>query len=135
MGEPVHPVPLLTIVLPVYRVAGYLRECLDSIVSQTFTDFEVVAVNDCSPDNCGEILDEYAKRDSRIRVIHLRRNVGLGPARNVGLDEATGDYVWFVDSDDWVAPGAFNAIAAKLRETQPQVLLTDHARAYISGWT
>jgi CDP-glycerol glycerophosphotransferase len=129
----VPTVPLLTIVLPVYGVAGYLRECLDSIVSQSFADFEVIAVDDCSPDNSGDILDEYADRDSRIRVIHLDRNVGLGPARNLGLDEATGRYVWFVDSDDWIASGAFKAIADKLAETSPDLLLIDHSREYLSG--
>ena len=127
--------PLLSIVLPVHGVAGYLRECLDSILSQTFIDFEVVAVDDHSPDNCGEILDEYASRDPRVRVVHLSDNVGLGRARNVGLDEAVGDYVWFVDSDDLVPAGSVKAIAATITRTDPDVVLIDHARLYTSGQT
>lgn len=127
--------PLLSIVLPVYRVAGYLRECLDSITSQTFEDFEVIAVDDCSPDNSGAILDEYAQRDPRVKVLHLPRNLGLGGARNAALPEATGDYVWFVDSDDVITGGAFKAIARRLRETAPDVLFIDHAKLWMSGWS
>lgn len=126
-------VPVLSIVLPAYGVAGYLRECLDSIVSQSFVDIEVIAIDDCSPDNSGAILDEYANRDSRIRVVHLAANVGLGEARNIGVTEATGDYVWFVDSDDWLTEGSLRVIAAKLRRTEPDVLLVDHAKVWISG--
>jgi CDP-glycerol glycerophosphotransferase len=126
-------VPQLTIVLPAFGVAGYLRECLDSIVSQPFSDLEVIAVDDCSPDNCPEILDAYASRDGRIRVIHLEQNVGLGPARNIGLDEATGDYVWFVDSDDYLTAGSLKAIGRALKRTNPDVLLVDHAKVWLSG--
>lgn len=127
--------PLLSVVLPVYGVAGYLRECLDSMVSQSFTDIEIIAVDDCSPDNSGAILDEYAKRDPRVRVVHLTANVGLGQARNIGMAEATGTYLWFVDSDDRVTEGSFKAIAAKLHRTEPDVLLIDHAKVWVSGWS
>ncbi|MBL7253338.1 bifunctional glycosyltransferase/CDP-glycerol:glycerophosphate glycerophosphotransferase [Paractinoplanes lichenicola] len=122
--------PLLSIVLPVYRVQAYLRECLDSILEQTFTDFEVIAVDDCSPDHSGAILDEYAARDSRVRVVHLEHNVGLGEARNAGLGHAFGRYVWFVDSDDWLAPGALAAIADRLRTAEPDVLVVDYAKVW-----
>jgi CDP-glycerol glycerophosphotransferase len=122
-------VPYLSIVMPVYGVQGYLRECLDSILSQTFTDFELIAVDDGSPDHCAEILDEFAVRDPRVRVVHRDTNVGLGRARNAGLDLATGEYVWFVDSDDWLAAGALHAVATKLRQTSPDILLVDHTRA------
>jgi CDP-glycerol glycerophosphotransferase len=120
--------PLLSIVVPVHSVQGYLRECLDSVLDQSFTDLEVVAVDDRSPDHCPEILDEYAARDPRVRVLHLSANVGLGRARNIGLDHARGEYVWFVDSDDWIAPGSLHAIATKLRQTRPDLLLVDHTR-------
>jgi len=123
--------PLLSIVLPVHGVASYLHECVDSILEQSFTDFELIAVDDCSPDRSGEILDEYARADHRVRVIHLPENVGLGEARNAGMAVATGDYVWFVDSDDWLARGALGAVARRLAETTPEVLLVEFARVGI----
>jgi CDP-glycerol glycerophosphotransferase len=122
-------VTLLSIVLPAYRVQGYLEECLDSILRQPFTDIEVIGVDDCSPDHTGEVLDEYAKRDARVKVLHLEQNVGLGEARNAGLRQATGEYVWFIDSDDWLADGALWSVANRLRTTQPDVLAVDYAKA------
>lgn len=121
---------LISFVVPAYRVQGYLRECLDSILGQSFTDVEVIAVDDCSPDSSGEIMAEYAARDSRVRVLALPENVGLGEARNRGLDVATGDYVWFLDSDDWLADGCLSAVARRLREADPDVLIVDHVRAH-----
>ncbi|SDZ38347.1 CDP-glycerol:poly(glycerophosphate) glycerophosphotransferase [Micromonospora pattaloongensis] len=125
--------PLISFVVPVYGVQGYLRECLDSILGQSFTDIEVIAVDDCSPDSSGEILAEYAARDARLRVITLGCNGGQGPARNRGLAEATGRYVWFVDSDDWLAEGALRAVVERLRATDPDVLIVDHARVHWHG--
>jgi CDP-glycerol glycerophosphotransferase len=127
--------PLLSIVVPAHDVAGYLRECLDSILDQAFLDVEVVGVDDHSPDSCGEILDEYARRDPRVSVVHLEQSVGLGSARNAGLDHARGAYVWFVDGDDWLAPGSLSAVARRLNETDPDVLVVDHARAWLTGET
>ena len=120
----------ISIVLPVHQVQEYLPECLDSIFQQSFTDFEVIAVDDASPDDCGRILDDYARREPRLRVVHLGRNVGLGQARNTGLSQARGDYVWFVDSDDWMADGALQSIVDRLARSQPDVLLFDHARVF-----
>jgi len=128
----VRLVPTLTIVLPVYGVAGYLRECLDSILGQQFTDIEVIAVDDCSPDSSGAILDEYARSDPRLKVLHLPENRGLGGARNAGAAAATGAYIWFVDSDDWLAPGALGAIARRLAETKPDVLLVNYANVGVA---
>ena len=93
--------PLLSIIVPVYNVEKYLPRCLDSILAQTFTNIEVIAVNDGSPDNCGKILDEYAQKDKRIKVIH-KENGGVSSARNTGLDMATGTYIGFVDPDDYI---------------------------------
>ncbi|MEV1287839.1 bifunctional glycosyltransferase family 2 protein/CDP-glycerol:glycerophosphate glycerophosphotransferase [Micromonospora sp. NPDC049679] len=124
---------LISFVVPVYDVQGYLRECLDSILEQSFRDIEVIAIDDCSPDSSGEILAEYAARDPRVRVITLERNEGQGPARNRGVAEATGEYVWFVDSDDWLAEGALRSVADRLRATDADVLIVDYVRAHWDG--
>ena len=94
--------PLVSIIVPVYKVEPYLRRCLDSIINQTYTNLEIILVDDGSPDNCPQICDEYAAKDNRIVVIH-KENGGLSDARNAGLDICKGDYVSFVDSDDWIA--------------------------------
>src|SRR5262245_52244643 len=106
--------PRISVVVPVHRVAEYLPGCLDSILDQSFTDFEVIAVDDGSPDQCGKVLDAYARRDRRVRVTHLDRNIGLGRARGAGFYVSTGEYVWFVDGDDEVAQDALQAIADRL---------------------
>ncbi|QOC93996.1 bifunctional glycosyltransferase/CDP-glycerol:glycerophosphate glycerophosphotransferase [Micromonospora craniellae] len=121
---------LISFVVPAFRVQGYLRECLDSILGQPIADIEVIGIDDCSPDAVGDILDEYAARDDRVKAVRLEDNVGLGPARNVGLDLAVGEYVWFVDGDDWLAPGCLAEVADRLRATRPDVLLVDHVRTY-----
>ncbi|TDC58037.1 CDP-glycerol:glycerophosphate glycerophosphotransferase [Actinomadura sp. KC345] len=123
----------LSVIVPVHKVQGYIRQCLDSILDPDLPNLEVIAVDDHSPDGCGEILDEFAERDSRVRVRHLEENVGLGHARNIGLDMATGDYVWFFDSDDYATEGAVRAIVERLEETRPDVLVFDYARAYWNG--
>jgi len=93
--------PKISIIVPIYKVEIYLKKCIDSILAQTFTDFELILVDDGSPDSCGKICDEYAEKDRRIVVIH-KSNGGQSSARNVGLDIAKGEYIGFVDSDDWI---------------------------------
>ncbi|MGW7424742.1 bifunctional glycosyltransferase/CDP-glycerol:glycerophosphate glycerophosphotransferase [Streptomyces sp. NPDC054813] len=128
--------PRLSLIVPCFKVQGFLRECLDSILEQSFHDIEVIAVDDRSPDGCGAILDEYAARDPRVRALHLPENVGLGLARNAGLPHATGDFLLFLDSDDTLTPGALHAIADRLTETgDPDVLVFDYARTYWWGGT
>lgn len=95
--------PLISVIVPVYKVEAYLPACVDSILSQTFSDFELILVDDGSPDACGAMCDSYAQKDSRIRVIH-QENGGLSAARNTGLDAAEGEYVTFVDGDDVISP-------------------------------
>lgn len=95
--------PVISIIVPVYNVEKYIHQCIDSILLQTFTDFEVLLVDDGASDHSGSICDEYAHRDSRIRVFH-QENAGVSVARNKGLCEAIGEYVTFVDSDDWIKP-------------------------------
>ena len=94
--------PLVSVIVPIYKVEPYLRWCLDSIVKQTYTNLEIILVDDGSPDGCPQICDEYAARDKRIVVIH-KDNGGLSDARNAGLDICKGEYISFIDSDDWVA--------------------------------
>ncbi|MFI7338539.1 CDP-glycerol glycerophosphotransferase family protein [Streptomyces sp. NPDC050085] len=126
--------PRFSVIVPAYKVQAYLHESLASVLEQSFTDLEVIAVDDCSPDACGEIIDEFAARDARVRAVHLDENVGLGRARNAGLRHATGDYVLFLDSDDSLTPGALQAIADRIKETgSPDVLLYDYARTYWDG--
>ncbi|WP_328555226.1 bifunctional glycosyltransferase/CDP-glycerol:glycerophosphate glycerophosphotransferase [Streptomyces sp. NBC_00358] len=128
--------PRFSIIVPVFKVQGFLRECLDSVLEQSYPDLEVIAVDDCSPDGCGAILDEYAARDPRLRVLHLPENVGLGRARNAGMPLAAGDYLLFLDSDDTLTPGALRAVADRLEETaDPDVLVFDYARTYWWGGT
>lgn len=91
----------LSIIVPIYRVEKYLKRCIDSILNQKFRDFELILVNDGSPDSCGDICDEYSKNDTRIKVIH-KKNGGLSSARNAGIEIAQGEYIGFVDSDDWI---------------------------------
>lgn len=91
----------ISVIVPIYKVENYLHRCVDSIINQTYTNLEIILVDDGSPDNCPMICDEYAKKDSRIRVVH-KKNGGLSDARNAGLDIATGEYIMFIDSDDFV---------------------------------
>ena len=94
--------PQISVIVPVYNVEKYIHRCVDSILAQTFKDFELILVDDGSPDNCGAICDEYAKKDPRIHVIH-KPNGGLSSARNAGLNVSCGRYIMFCDSDDYVA--------------------------------
>ncbi|PWJ07090.1 glycosyl transferase [Streptomyces sp. NWU49] len=126
--------PRFSVIVPAYQVQAYLHECLESVLSQSYTDLELIAVDDCSPDACGAVIDEFAARDPRVRAVHLPRNTGLGRARNAGTERAAGDYLVFLDGDDTLAPGALLAIADRLEETgDPDVLVYDYARTYWSG--
>ncbi|MFG1763882.1 glycosyltransferase family 2 protein [Micromonospora parva] len=136
VNEPTHA-PLLSIVVPVYGVEAYLYQCLESIradIPAGESDaVELIAVDDASPDGCGDMLRAYAAGRDGVRVVHLSSNVGLGLARNAGLDVATGRYVWFVDSDDWLPPGTIAAVLDRLRQHQPDVLMLDHLRVHEDG--
>lgn len=95
--------PQISVIVPVYKVEKYLSRCVDSILAQTFTDYEIILIDDGSPDHCGEMVDEYARKDERIIALH-QENQGLSAARNSGIDIAKGDYYTFVDSDDYIYP-------------------------------
>ncbi|PRH75882.1 glycosyl transferase, partial [Streptomyces solincola] len=126
--------PRFSVIVPAYEVQTYLPECLESVLGQSFGDLELIAVDDCSPDGCGAVIDEYAARDRRVVAVHLPENAGLGPARNAGLARATGEYVLFLDGDDTFVPGALQAVADRLDATgDPELLVFDYTRVYWSG--
>lgn len=140
-GGPLIPAdgpPLLSVVLPVAGVEEYLVECLDSVLGQAGRAgraIEMIAVEDASGDRCAEILDTRAAQDKRLRVMHLDTAIGPGPARNAGLAEASGLYVWFVDPDDLLAPGALAAVTGRLQRDEPDLLLVDYLLLHPTGRT
>lgn len=101
--------PLISVIVPIYKVEPYLHRCINSICNQTYTNLEIILVDDGSPDNCGRICDEYAQKDKRILVIH-QENGGLSAARNSGLDRCSGEYIGFVDSDDCIHPEMYERL-------------------------
>ena len=105
----------VSIIIPIYKVEPWLRQCLDSVLAQTFSDYECILVDDGRPDGCGAICDEYARGDRRFRVIH-KENGGLSDARNAGLDAASGEYVYFLDSDDRVEPELLEQVVPELEK-------------------
>ena len=125
------PEPLISVIVPVYNVAPYLKKCLDSILAQTYRHLEIVLVDDGSTDGSGDICDAYARRDDRIKICR-QENKGVAAARNSGLDLAGGDYIGFVDPDDWVLPNMYEELLRLIREhtaniAQCGVLLDDHS--------
>lgn len=108
---------LLSVIIPVYKVELFLRRCVDSILSQSYKNIEIILVDDGSPDNCPIICDEYAELDSRVRVVH-KENGGLCSARNAGLQAARGKYVTFVDSDDYIEPASYSAMMRYMLENE-----------------
>lgn len=120
--------PQISIIVPVYKVEPYLRQCVDSILSQTFQDFELILVDDGSPDNCGVICDEYASKDNRIHIIH-QSNGGLSAARNAALDwmfaNSPTPYLTFIDSDDWVHERYLELLYREIDKTQPSISACD----------
>lgn len=110
-----------SVIVPVYKVEGYLEQCVESVLQQTYTDFELILVDDGSPDRCPEMCDDFSQKDSRIKVIH-KKNGGLSSARNAGLDIATGDYVIFLDSDDfWNDQEALSKLNSSIASLNPDV--------------
>lgn len=101
--------PKISIIVPVYKVEEYLPRCVESILAQTFSDFELLLIDDGSPDNCGAICDEYAETDDRVKALHIK-NGGVSNARNIGIDAAIGNYISFVDSDDVICPQYYEAM-------------------------
>ena len=114
----------LSIIIPVYRTQATLQRCIASILRQSFTDYEMILVDDESPDQCPQLCDDYAKQDNRIKVIH-KKNGGLSAARNAGLEMAQGEYITFVDSDDAIAPNTLLPLMEELRQ-RPSVDMLEY---------
>lgn len=119
----------LSIVVPVYKVEYFLDKCIKSILDQTFTDFELILVDDGSPDNCGRICDKWAKTDDRIKVIH-KKNGGLSDARNAGIDVAQGDYIGLIDSDDYIKQDMFEVLVSNLEKYNADISMCGYADVY-----
>ena len=125
---------MISIIVPVYNVEKYIRKCLDSIIGQTYTDLEIILVDDGSPDNSGAICDEYAKNDSRIKVIH-KQNGGLSSARNAGLDVASGEFVTFIDSDDYIEADTISSVVDAISQKQVEIVLIREKQVNQKGET
>ena len=111
---------LISIIVPVYKVEQYLDKCIQSIADQTYKNLEIILIDDGSPDRCPEICDEWARKDDRIRVIH-QKNAGVAAARNAGLDIAKGDYIGFVDSDDYIAKDMYEQLLCALKKSDKKI--------------
>lgn len=112
--------PLISIIVPIYKVDKYLEKCIETIINQTYKNLEIILVDDGSPDNCPQICDEYAKKDKRIVVIH-QKNGGLSSARNAGLDIAKGEFIGFVDSDDYIENDMYETLFTAIKENNAQI--------------
>lgn len=121
--------PLVSVIAPVYKVAEYLPKMIDSVLAQTFKDFELWLVDDGSPDNCGEICDEAAKKDERIKVIH-KLNGGAADARNVAMEVAEGKYFHFIDSDDWIEPNMLQILVEAAERYNAMLVITGFCMEY-----
>ncbi len=115
----------ISVIVPVYNVEKYLPDCLDSLLSQSFPDIEILAIDDCSPDRCGEILDQYASKDKRLKVFHLPENRHQGYGRNYGLDRAAGKYIYLIDSDDMLEPNALEVLYTVAEEDNLDGIMFD----------
>lgn len=123
---------LISVTVPVYNTSKYLRQCLDSLKAQTLKDIEFILVDDGSTDDSGNICDEYVENDSRFKVIH-QANGGLSAARQIGLNNACGEYIIVCDSDDWVEPNMYESLYAKAKETNADIIACGYIAEYNSG--
>lgn len=124
--------PLISIIIPVYKAEAYLSKCLDSILAQTYTNWEIILIDDESPDNCGKICDEYARRDPRFHVIH-QKNKGAGAARNLGIKMSRGEYIMFIDSDDYISPVMCETLLTTALQDQSDIVICGYTTVDGSG--
>ena len=123
---------LISVIVPVYNVEKYLCKCIDSILAQSYTNLEIILVDDGSPDNSPAICDEYANKDSRIKVIHLE-NGGLSAARNAGLDIASGDFIGFIDSDDYISPEMYKKLYEAMKAADADISICNFQKVDEAG--
>lgn len=123
---------VISVIIPIYNVEKYIDNCIVSIVNQTYTNLEIILVDDGSPDNCPEICDNWASRDNRIKVIH-KENGGLSDARNAGLAVATGDFIAFVDSDDWIDTQMYQVLYNSIINTNSDIASCGAKRVWLDG--
>jgi glycosyltransferase involved in cell wall biosynthesis len=115
--------PKVSVIIPIYNVEKHLKRCLDSVCNQTLSDIEIICINDCSPDNSLNILNEYAKNDSRIKIIDFKQNQGVAVVRNTGIDSAKGEFISFVDSDDFIDLEYYEKLYKTAKETNSELVL------------
>lgn len=124
--------PLISVIVPIYRIDKYVGICIESILNQTYTNLEVILVDDGSPDRCPEICDLYASKDERIKVVH-KQNGGLVSARKAGLQVSTGDYIGYVDGDDWIGPGFYQSLLHSIKESDSDIAIAGFSRDLFSS--
>lgn len=123
--------PKVSVIVPVYNVEDYLEKCVDSIINQPFSDMEIILVDDGSPDNCGKICDNFAEKDSRVKVIH-KENGGISDARNVGVEAANGEYICFIDSDDFMEPNLLDKLYGLAQKYHADIAVGGIYNCYIN---
>ncbi|MEG0663744.1 MAG: glycosyltransferase family 2 protein [Clostridia bacterium] len=122
----------ISVIVPVYNVEKYLNRCVESIIKQTYKNLEIILIDDGSPDNCGQLCEQFKTQDNRIKVYH-KKNEGLGLTRNLGLKEATGNYITFVDSDDWIGPQHIENMYLALCNNSADLCIGGHTRVDQNG--
>ena len=124
--------PLISLVIPVYNVEKYLDKCMESVLAQTYDNYEVILVDDGSTDNSGKMCDEYAERDSRVTVYH-QKNSGVSVARNVGIENAKGEFISFIDSDDWVDESYLEKLVNAQIKYNADLTICEYTNVYADG--
>ena len=123
---------LISVIVPIYNVEKYLERCVESIINQTYKNLEIILVDDGSPDNCPQMCDDYAKKDSRIKVVH-KKNGGLSDARNAGMKVATGEYVSFIDSDDYISLDFYETLLETIVDNDSDIVECSVVKFYENG--
>lgn len=119
----------VSVIIPIYNVDQYLTKCLESVINQTYKNLEIICVNDCSSDNSYTILEEYFQKDNRIKIIYREKNGGLSAARNSGLDVATGEYIYFIDSDDWIGLDYIDGMVKAIEKANTDIVLNTNIQS------